>query len=448
MKKVLLIQPGKAPGTIGSEDVFLFEPLALEYLASSIIPDHVVMIADLRIESSLKTIFDEFRPDIAGITSYTVNVNSVKAMFREIKEWDRNVITVVGGHHATVAYEDFIEPYIDLIVTGEGVFVFKEIVKRIDENSGFDGIDGIVFRLNGKIIRTPARPIDDLDIFPFPARVLTAKYRKQYFSEWNVPMASLRTSQGCPFRCSFCALWKLNGGRYLTRSPENIVRELSGIKEESVFFADDESLIDTKRMSELADLIRESGIRKKYFMYGRSDTIVRHPWLIEKWKGIGLERIFIGLEFFRDEDLKEVGKRSSVSDNENAVRILHDLKIKVFGSFIVKPEFTRKDFREFKDYARKLRLDFAALSILTPLPGTDYYEETKEKFITRNFDHFDLLHAVLKTSLPLNDFYKEFFNLYRKMISPVQWFKILIKYPPHEILKVIKMANRIRHAQS
>jgi radical SAM superfamily enzyme YgiQ (UPF0313 family) len=445
MKRILLIQPGKIQGTSGTEDVFLFEPLALEYLAAVIIADHEVRIADLRLEKNLKSIFEEFKPDIVGITSYTVNVNCVKGLFRQIKAWNQNVFTVVGGHHATVAFEDFIEPYIDLIVNGEGVFIFKEVVKRVDEKRGFEGIDGIVFRLNGKIIRSPARSVDDLDIFPFPARALTEKYRKYYYSEWKVPMASIRTSQGCPFRCSFCALWKLNGGRYLTRSPENIVKELSGIKEESVFFADDESLIDTKRMSELADRISEAGIRKRYFLYGRSDTIVKHPQLIEKWKGIGLERIFIGLEFFRDEDLKNVGKRSTVRDNDEAVRILQNLGIKVFGSFIVRPDFTRKDFREFKVYSRKLSLDFAVLSILTPLPGTDYYKEVKEKLITSNYDHFDLLHAILPTTLPIKEFYKEFFNLYRKLISPKQWFKVLIKYPLHEMFKILIFAKQIRH---
>jgi radical SAM superfamily enzyme YgiQ (UPF0313 family) len=71
------------------------------------------------------------------------------------------------------------------------------------------------------------------------------------------PLASIRTSKGCLFRCRFCALWKLTGGRYITRKPECIVEELGTIEEKFVFFADDESL-DTKRMIALADLIRRA----------------------------------------------------------------------------------------------------------------------------------------------------------------------------------------------
>jgi hypothetical protein len=42
--KILLIEPAKAPWTIGGEDVFLYEPLALEYLAAGVSPDHDVRI--------------------------------------------------------------------------------------------------------------------------------------------------------------------------------------------------------------------------------------------------------------------------------------------------------------------------------------------------------------------------------------------------------------------
>ncbi|MCJ7724259.1 MAG: hypothetical protein MUP03_09010, partial [Anaerolineales bacterium] len=45
------------------------------------------------------------------------------------------------------------------------------------------------------------------------------------------------------------------------------------------------------------------------------------------WREDGLERVFVGLEFFRDEDLKYVRKNSTSSDNEAAVRILHGLNI-------------------------------------------------------------------------------------------------------------------------
>jgi radical SAM superfamily enzyme YgiQ (UPF0313 family) len=444
--KILLVQPAKAPDTIGCEDIFLYEPLALEYLASALVSDHDVRIIDLRLEKNLKEIFNEFNPDIIGVTAYTVHVNIVKELCKVMKLWNPGIFIVVGGHHATVSYMDFIESSIDLIVMGEGVFVFKEVISRFEKNTGFEGLPGIAYPKDGEIIMTPPIPVTDLDSFPFPARSLTTDYRKSYFSEWRKPLATIRTSQGCPYRCNFCALWKLNGGRYLTRKPEKIVEELSGIKEKFIFFADDESLIDTVRMSRLANLIKVSGIRKKYFIYGRSDTIVRHPEVIEHWKEIGLERIFIGLEFFRDKDLEDVRKKSSTKDNEEAVKILQNLDISIFGSFIIRPDFTRDDFREFKKYCRSLRLHLPVFSVLTPLPGTDYFEEVKDKLITHNYDYFDLLHSLQETRLPLKEFYEEFYQLYKNSSSLLDRIYMLLKYSPQEIIKVIRMSNRIRNA--
>lgn len=61
------------------------------------------------------------------------------------------------------------------------------------------------------------------------------------------------------------------------------------------------------------------------------------------WGEDGLERVFVGLEFFRDDDLKYVRKNSTSADNEAAVRILHGLIIDVYASFIVRPEFKGAD---------------------------------------------------------------------------------------------------------
>ena len=51
--KVLLIEPAKSPLTIGGEDVFMYEPLALEYVAAGVAADHDVRILDMRLEKNL-----------------------------------------------------------------------------------------------------------------------------------------------------------------------------------------------------------------------------------------------------------------------------------------------------------------------------------------------------------------------------------------------------------
>jgi radical SAM superfamily enzyme YgiQ (UPF0313 family) len=441
--KILLVQPAKALLTIGGEDVFLYEPLALEYVAAGVAADHEVQILDMRLGGNLQDTLERYRPDIVGITAYTVHVNVVRKLCHQIKTWNSQVLTVVGGHHATLMPEDFRSPFIDLVVIGEGVLPFREIVEHFETGKDFHGIAGIAFPTGHGMARTEPRPMPELDALPFPDRTPTAACRPHYYSEWMKPLASMRTSKGCPYRCSFCALWKLTGGRYLRRKPEKIVEELATIGEPFVFFADDESLVDAPRMRTLAELIRDAGIKKRYFLYGRSDTIARNPGLLALWRSIGLERVFVGFEFFREEDLTFIHKGSTATDNEAAARILTDLGIEVYASFIVRPDFMKEDFAAFGPYCRKLGLRFASFAVLTPLPGTDLYEEVRDQLITRNYDFFDFIHTLLPTALPLEQFYEEYYGLYQRAIPLHKQLSLLAKLPLKEIPSALARSRRV-----
>ncbi len=441
--KILLVEPPKAPLTIGGEEVFLFEPLALEYVAAGVAANHDVRILDMRLNKGLASMLEEFAPEVVGFTAYTVHVNTVRRLARTIKEWNQDTLTVVGGHHATVAPADFVTPEIDLIVSGEGFEPFREIVRRHETQGGFEGIPGVAVPTAAGLTTAVSADSVNLDAAPLPVRSLTSPYRRQYYCEWMKPLASLRTSKGCPFRCTFCAEWKTAGGRYLRRVPERVVEELRDIDEEFIFFADDESLVDAERMSRLAELIRQAGIRKRYFVYGRSDTIVRHPGLLKAWRDIGLERVFVGLEFVRDEDLSYIRKSSSARENEQAVKILQDLGIDIYASFMVRPEFSHADFAAYHRYCRGLGLNFATFSVLTPLPGTDLYDEVKDRMLTRDPDYFDFIHTLLPTNLPLEDFFSELTRLYRNAIPTSKQLALLSRYRLRDIPSLLAKSRRV-----
>ena len=333
---------------------------------------------------------------------------------------------------------------------GEGVFPFQEIVARRARGDSLAGIPGTILMTASGPVHSGPQPLRDLDALPFPARNLTRPYRREYYSDWMKPLASLRTAKGCPFRCSFCAQWKVAGGRYFRRDAVKVVEELADIQEKYVFFADDESLLDVKRMTRLAGLIREAGIHKRYFCYGWSDTITRNPELLRTWRDVGLERIFVGLEFFRDADLHYVRKNSTCKDNETAVRILHGLGIDVYASFMVRQEFTREDFAALRAYCRRLGLDYASFAVLTPLPGTDLYSEVADRLITHDYDLFDFLHTQLPTTLPLKEFFKECEGLYTHAVPPGRQFSLLRKYRlgdiPGLVVKGRRFYKRLRDA--
>lgn len=440
--RILLIEPCKDPVSMGGEDLHIFEPLALEYVAAGIPSGHDVRILDMRLDKNLDNVLNEFPPDIVGITSYTVHVNIVKSLLGRIKEFDNNILTVVGGHHATVQPEDFACDAVDLIVCGEGVNTFGLIVDRHRVSETCLNIPGVAYLEDGRVKKNPPKNNFDLDGLPHPRRDLTRDYRSRYFAEWLKPIASIRTSKGCPYRCNFCALWKISGGKYYTRDPLKIVEELKGIEEPYVFFADDESLVDAKRMERLADLIIEEGINKRFFLYGRSDTIARNPGLLKKWRSAGLERVFVGLEFFRDSDLAYIRKKSTVDDNGKAIEILNSLGIQVYASFIIRPEFDREDFKLLKQYIRKLNLNFAGYAMLTPLPGTEFMDEVRDKLITDKYEYFDFVHVVLPTKLTLKQFYAEYTKLFRTAIPFSKGLNLLSKFSWKDIPRVLIMTAK------
>lgn len=201
-------------------------------------------------------------------------------------------------------------------------------------------------------------------------------------------------------------------------------------------------------MAELADLIKKEGISRKYFLYARTDSIVRHRDLLCKWKEIGLQRLLVGIEFLNDADLASINKGSSCAQNEEAIRIVNQLGLEVFASLIVQQDFDRNDFRSLREYCRNLESGYPVFTVLTPLPGTKLYDDLKDEIMTTNYDHFDFFHTVLPTRLPLREFYRELFNLYLRSQSPRKIFAMLRKLPlldvPGVVYQLGKRFKRLR----
>ena len=139
--------------------------------------------------------------------------------------------------------------------------------------------------------------------------------------------------------------------------------------------------------------------------------------------------MFVGLEFFRDDDLADVGKSSTVADNARAVEVLKGLDIDIYASFIVRPEFGHEDFAALRRYVRELGLDFASFAVLTPLPGTDLLDEVEDRLLIHDTDFFDFIHTVLPTRLPLEEFFDELMGLYRHAVPQNKQLALMKKFP-------------------
>jgi radical SAM superfamily enzyme YgiQ (UPF0313 family) len=435
---VLLIQPPSHSPLM--DQVYLFEPLALEYLGAGVQQDgHKVRLHDARLDPDVDRAIREFQPEVVGLTAFTSHLNLVKKLAASIRRLDPKIFLVIGGHHATVVPEDFNDSAFDLVVIGEGVIALREILCELAGSRDFEKIAGIGIPHPAGMRFSAPRPYTPLNDLPLPDRSLTAAYRSRYFSEWFKPLASIRTSLGCTARCTFCALWAITNGKYLRRDPAVVVEELRGVAEENVFFCDDESMCDTRRMEQLADLIAAAGIRKRYFLYARVDTIVRHPELFAKWAGIGLSQVFVGMEDFSNERLAAMNKGVTIGQQAEAARILRRLDVMMYASFMVDPDYSREDFRGLTAYIRKLKLTYATFTVMTPLPGTELYAARRKDLLSCKPELYDMLHALLPTRLPLPEFYREMAKLYAGAVPAYRSLPALLRYGLHGLLLRLRL---------
>ncbi|MEN8117220.1 MAG: radical SAM protein [Bacteroidota bacterium] len=414
--KILLIKPPINPNLISTA---LYEPLELEYLAASI-SHHQVDIFDMRIENNLFKKLKSFEPELVGLTAYTCDYNLVKKLLKEIKNFDKRIKTVVGGHHATFMPKDFVLPEVDAIFMGYADSTFPCYIKALENPSEMRKIPNIGIVENGSVYFTIEENIKpEIEMLPLPARDLTKKYRKYYHDAVRNQLALIMSSRGCPFRCNFCACWKLMNGKCVMRSPESIIHELKNLpqKTDVIYFSDDNTFNDISRMWKLSDLIKKNGIKKYLQMYARADTIVKHPDLFAELKTSGLQFLTVGIESFQDSDLDNYNKKTSVKVNNEAIRILKKLGIYILAHLIVRPEYTREDFDKLFNYVHENKLFRPAFPVLTPLPGTELFEQTQDDFQIKNYDFFDFTHSILPTKLDSKEFYRQLSGLYKKSYS-------------------------------
>lgn len=448
--KILLVTTPSNPQSIGLDNFFLIEPLALEYIGAGIQDHHDVKLLDLRVntEPGLKETLETFQPDVIGCGACTADVFTVKQMFAEAKKISPGILTVIGGHHATVMPGDFFDKNIDVIVIGEGVEPFKKICQYHEKKMNFQDIESIYYRKDEEMVFTREKPFPDLDSLPFPARALTSHIRSRYcypLASGIVSLASIRGAAGCVYNCNFCAIKSIMKRKVHRRSIPGIIEELASIKEQIIFWTDDEFLIEPGRAMTIAREIKQAQIKKYHYFYGRADNIVKKPGCIEEWAKIGLLAVMIGLESHRENDLKMMRKGTSLSKNQEAIRICHANRVQVRGNFIIHPDFDRKDFKRISAYSRFLEVDAPSFSILTPYPGTELYEEVKQNIITDNYNLFDISHTVLPTRLPLKQFYKEYRRVISKGTSLKHKFNALRYMEPHarrELFSILRRYNR------
>src|SRR5438093_5577018 len=415
--KVAFLKP-PVGGILGLEMLTFVEPLGPICVAACLEKEgHDCRVIDLRIDGEQQglALCRKFDPDVVGLQcNFTTERNRTIRLAQRIKREMPRAFVVVGGHDASRDPEWFQHPSIDAIATGDGEEVMPPLVDALARCRDLKTVPGLVI---GGVSTGHAPMGANLDDYPLPARHLIAQYADHYYINFRKPLALMETARGCPFKCNFCSVWKFHESTFREKSAERVVRELQQIEAPNIFITDDIFWMNVRRGEEMAKQIKAAGIKKYFTVQTRTDIICKFPHLIEMWKDCGSLSIFLGLESITDEGLKAVNKKNTADNNVRAINILKDLGVGFTPNFIVDPAWDREDFTRLRDWIDTMGACNSGFSILTPLPGTDLWDSAKQQVTTHDWEMYDIVHTVLPTNLPLDEFYNEYSGLWRHALD-------------------------------
>lgn len=428
--KILLLRPKPDPETIGLQHVMICEPLELEYVGAVLEDKHEVVLIDMILEKrSFESIIKLEAPDMVCMTGYISHVHILKSQAKLIKSFDPNIKVVVGGIHAEVVPQDFMDGAFDHILAANAL---KHIVSIANGNA---------------MPRLITEVKDRTFVYPHPARHLSDRYRSAYYYMFHNPCSLIKTSFGCPYSCAFCFCKEITDGAYFTRSIDDILSELKTIKETEIYIVDDDFLFDAKRLEMLCDRLTEEKIEKKYLVYGRADFIAQHPETMRRLKEVGLRAVIVGLESFSDTELDAYNKGSDTSLSLKCLDVLRSLDIECYGTFIIGLDWKREDFKALYKFVVLSGIQFVNLQPLTPMPSTAIYEDFKPSFIVPpdDFAKWDMAHlVVMPEHLSIRQYYFEIVKLYYKVtLRPKMVVRALKKYPLKENVMLTIGANKV-----
>jgi radical SAM superfamily enzyme YgiQ (UPF0313 family) len=361
---------------------FRVPPLGLLNVAA-VTPDEVeIRLVDENVEP---VDFAE-RPDLAGISVMTASADRAYEIADRYREL--GVPVVLGGSHVSALPEEALE-HADSVVVGEAEGAWELLLKDL-RRGGKPALK--------KRYQTPTRP--DLAALPFPDLELAR--RSGRYAITNL----FNTTRGCPHNCSFCSVTKMLGRKIRYRPVEAVVREIArplealerpNLRDRFHVFVDDNIMANKAYAKKLFRALIP------YRILWVSQTSVNSAYddeLLELAAASGCKGVFIGLETVSEGSLSEIGKSQNRIDHyQEAVRKFHSKGIFVEGAFIFGFDHDGPEvFQQTAEFVKKIRLDGVQYTILTPLPGTDFYDkiEAEGRFIDRNWRNYDCTHPVFR----------------------------------------------------
>lgn len=350
-------------------------------------------------EQSQRIDFESIRgADLVGISTITSTAPRAYAIADRIRAM--GVPVILGGPHVTFLADEALE-HAEYVIRGEAEEAMELFLAAWTGKGDLSAVPGLSRRVDGRNVHQPLQPrTRPLDAFPFPDFSLMKAKPRRIAGKIIVPV---QTSRGCPFHCSFCSVTGLFGRKVRFRSAENVIEELRQYngRQHYVFFYDDNFTADPRRTKTLMNRMIEERFTFKWSTQVRAD-VARDPELVDLMKKAGCHTLFIGMESVNPRSLETMKKQQTVEDMARAVRELRRRRIHVHGMFVY--GFDSDDWRTVKEtvrFAKRARLSSTQFMILTPLPGSDFYEQVKceNRIQFSDWSLYDAHHAVFRPRL-------------------------------------------------
>ena len=434
MKKILFIQPsfsslvtlqkiidGRDPRDF-SEAHYTF-PIGLLHIASMLEKhNYDVRILDLDkkfytflhsesknkdltkfLEKYLVRFVSEYNPDIVGISgNFNINKSFVTECCKKLKEFDKELPIVLGGHYPTNCYEEILENdnNVDFIVLGEGEAVMLQLVNALDSGnvSNIERHPSIVVKngneQGGKIKKTSAK-VGNLDGLPSINYDLLENVEMYISRPGNLRTIfdrkvanraiAIMTSRGCPNRCIYCASHKVHGRKMRAFSVERIISELVDLVNRydinALIIEDDLFTFSRKRTIRLCREIYERFADRFFIEFSNGIAVKTLDeesifWLVKA----GMKQIHLAIEsgnqYVQDKVIK---KKLDLAKVKPVVEILRKYDVIIRAFFIIGfPGESIDMMRDTKRFAKELKVDWAIFSFASPVVGSELYESAKE----------------------------------------------------------------------
>ena len=379
-------------------------PLGLLYIASFIREhDHIPYVFDLTalkwslqkaVESTLS-----LNPDVVGITAKTININNANRIAEELKKRGYTNPIVLGGAHLTAEPVLTLTKFhsIDYGVVGEGEVTFLEMLEKMQRNQSLHDVKGIVWRgEDGQIIVTPPRPfIEDIDILPLPAWDLLPNFPSGYphsaLETKRLPAASIITSRGCPYQCTFCDR-AIFGTKVRQHSAEYTLKMIRHLREEygikDLMMLDDNFILDKKKLFVICDTMIADKMDLSWYCMGHTKFLTTDR--LRKIKEAGCWFIEMGIESGSDRMLKSIKKNTTKAEIADAIKRVREAGLKVKGNFIFGfPTETKESLEETIQFATSIELNYFQQNFLTIWPGCELASRAEEfGHVEKDWDKF------------------------------------------------------------